>query len=139
MHREQPTDTPAQRVRWAIEHDGRTLEQIAARMGCRGATLSQWQHGHTDMMNAKIGLVMAFCDQTRVRLEWLLEGKGPARPTYPVTRSSLVSTAQEIVARYPALVPAAERVLRALEESAADADAASASNDDGHSANHKPA
>ena len=69
--------TPRDRVAWAIEQmkmNGVGLEELAHQVGCTHATLSQWQTGQTNIENAKVGLVDAFCRATGVAMHWLLHG-----------------------------------------------------------------
>lgn len=106
-------DTIAQRVAWAIEASGRTKTDIGQAIGCTHATLSQWSTGRTDITNARVGLLIGFCAQTHVRMDWLLTGEGAARDSYPPT-SPLVLMARDIAARDGELAQTAERVLRAL-------------------------
>jgi transcriptional regulator with XRE-family HTH domain len=108
-----PLDTIAQRVAWAIEASGRTKIDIAKAIGCTHAALSQWTSGRMDVTHSRVSLLMGFCRETHVRLEWLLTGDGPARESYPPAQP-LVVIAREIAARDGALAEQAERVLRAM-------------------------
>lgn len=105
----------ANRARWAIEHSGKTLEAIAALIGCTHATLSQWQTGTTDLMRSKAGLVTAFARVVNVNVQWLLTGDGAVRSNYASTEHPLITEARHIVQEAPALAEQAYRVLVALE------------------------
>ena len=104
-----------QRVRWAIETSGKTLTHIAQAIGCTHATLSLWQNNKTDMRQAKIGLIMAFCTEVNVNLQWLMTGDEPVRGRYAAPEHPLVHAARNIAQEAPALAEQAYRVLRALE------------------------
>ena len=77
--------TATGRIAYAIEASGKTLETLAAEIGCTHATLSQWQRGHTDPNRIKAGLALLFCDATGVDLRWLLTGRGPQVSRYMLT------------------------------------------------------
>lgn len=68
---------------------GVTMDQLAQQMGCTHATLSQWQHSHTNIENPKVGLLSAFCKVTGTSLAWILTGDGPRIDSY--NGSALVS------------------------------------------------
>lgn len=106
--------TPAQRVAWAIDRSGETLEQLAEHVGCTHATLSQWRSGSTTLENAKASLLMAFAERTGVGMRWLLTGQGPAVESYQVTHHPLVVKASELVRTDSARADTAMRVLDAL-------------------------
>ncbi len=86
-------------------------------MGVSHATLSQWVHGETTLNNAKVGLVLSFCELTGVRVEWLLTGHGerilnPQRETEP----DLITQARHFVHDLsPDMAATAYRLLAALE------------------------
>lgn len=106
---------PAARVRWAIRNSGRTLQDIAAAIGCSHATLSQWQTGVATIDHVKAGLLLRFAQETGTSLNWLLTGHGPAVTVYPsLADSEVVSVAREIAADYPELADTATRLLGAL-------------------------
>lgn len=104
-----------QRVRWAIETSGKTLTQIAQAIGCTHATLSLWQNNKTDMRQAKAGLLMSFCQEVNINLQWLMTGDEPVRGRYAAQEHPLVHTARHIAQESPALADQAYRVLRALD------------------------
>jgi transcriptional regulator with XRE-family HTH domain len=107
---------PGERVAWAIERSGLKLEDLAERIGCTHATLSQWSTGKTTMAHAKAGLLLAFADATGVNLRWLLSGEGPALDRYgEVAQHPLVVRAHEIAASHSGLAEVAERLLNALD------------------------
>jgi transcriptional regulator with XRE-family HTH domain len=74
--------TPHERVAHAIEQSGKTLEQLAAAIGCSHAALSQWQTGATNVLNIKAGLLQSFAEQTGTDVRWLLTGSGPMISRY---------------------------------------------------------
>lgn len=74
--------TPAERIAFAIERSGMTLETLAEKIGCTHAALSQWRTGHTNAANIKSGLLQAFADATGTDVRWLLTGKGPVVSRY---------------------------------------------------------
>jgi len=74
--------TPAQRIGWAIENSGKTLEAIGAEIGCSHAALSMWRSGKTEATSIKAGLLQAFADATGVESRWLLTAEGPAVSRY---------------------------------------------------------
>lgn len=78
-------DTPAARVRSAIERSGKTLQELAQIVGCTHSALSQWQTGDTDLTRVKAGLLQNFCDATGTDVRWLLTGKGPVISRYALT------------------------------------------------------
>lgn len=80
-----PPKTPSDRVAFAIEHSGKTLEEIAEKLGCTHATLSQWQTGMTNVANAKAGLLYKFAELTGTDVRWILTGQGPAISRYTLT------------------------------------------------------
>jgi transcriptional regulator with XRE-family HTH domain len=104
-----------ERIKWAIEQTGQNLTTIGEAIGCSHATLSQWQTGKTDMTNAKLGLVVAFCDYVGINLQWLLTGDGPVREKYASLDHPLVVEALHIAADLPHLADQACRVLVAME------------------------
>lgn len=81
----EPPKTPSDRVAYAIEHSGKTLEEIAEKLGCTHATLSQWQTGMTNVANAKAGLLYKFAELTGTDVRWILTGQGPAISRYTLT------------------------------------------------------
>lgn len=108
---------PAQRVAWAVAQSGKTLEVLAAEIGCTHATLSNWQRGDTTIYNAKAGLLVSFCHATGTNLEWVLTGSGPALSrTAAVQEPALVQQARHIVRDLsPEVAATAYRLLAALE------------------------
>ena len=106
--------TSAERVKWAIETSGKKLTQIAEAIGCTHATLSLWQNNKTDMSQAKVGLLIAFCREVNVNLQWLMTGDEPVRDRYAPAEHPLVNEARHIVQEAPALADQAYRVLLAL-------------------------
>lgn len=108
-------DTAGARVKWAIEQSGYKLDALADEIGCTHSTLSQWQNDHTDLNNAKVRLVHAFCARTGVNPHWLVSGLGPALNSYARGGPALVLKAQELVDRRPELATTAERLLDALQ------------------------
>lgn len=92
--------TPHARVAWAIDQvklNGVTLEQLAVKIGCTHATLSQWQTGATQIENAKSGLLDAFAKETGVSLQWILHG-GPVRVDRYSTSDRVADLAQKLKA-----------------------------------------
>lgn len=79
-------DTPAKRVAHAIEASGKTLAQLGELIGCKHATLSQWQTGATDMLNVKVHLLLAFSECTGTDMRWLLTGDEPRVSRYALTK-----------------------------------------------------
>jgi transcriptional regulator with XRE-family HTH domain len=72
------------RVAWAIEkvrESGIGLEALAEKIGSTHSTLSLWQTGKTNIENAKVGLLVKFCEATGVSLRWILTGEGPRTDT----------------------------------------------------------
>lgn len=78
-------DTATDRIAYAIDASGKTLESIAAEIGCTHATLSQWQRGRTDPNSIKAGLLQAFGESTGFDVRWLLTGRGPRVSRYLLT------------------------------------------------------
>ena len=66
--------TPAERVAYAIENSGKTMEHLAAEMGCTHATLSQWKTGATNVLNAKAQLLTTQRDLWRARYDVVFSG-----------------------------------------------------------------
>jgi len=118
---ERDPSTPGQRIRWAIEQSGRTLEQIADEMECTHSTLSQWQTGKTNVFNIKAGLLVAFSRITGASIDWVLTGNGPRLSTYPRPKAEapLVALARHIASDLPEQTSAtAYRLLEVLEAAA---------------------
>lgn len=88
---------------------------LAEKIGCTHATLSQWQTGTTNLSNVKVGLLLAFCEQTGTNLQWLLTGEGPAINAYGREAHPLILKAAELVVSHPELAETAGRLLDALE------------------------
>lgn len=79
MPSERDLTTATTRIAWAIERErakGVTLEELAAKIGCTHATLSQWATGATVVANAKSSLLAKFSMETGISLTWLLFGCG---------------------------------------------------------------
>lgn len=112
--REEP-NTTGERVAWAIERSGYKFEALAEQIGCTHATLSQWKSGKTDLGNAKMHLVHAFCEATGVNPTWLLTGDGPAISTYSKRAHPLILKAHELLKTRVELADTAERLLDALQ------------------------
>src|SRR5574337_568541 len=74
--------TAAERIAWAIERSGKTLRDLAAKVGCSHAALSQWQTGRVDVSKLKAGYLQAFADETGVDVRWILTGEGPVISRY---------------------------------------------------------
>lgn len=88
----------SERIAWAIarmKEAGIGLEELAERIGCSHATLSQWQNGDTNIDNVKVGLLTRFCAETGVSLPWILTGEGPRLLRYPT--SNRVSSLTQIL------------------------------------------
>ena len=92
--------TPAERIAWAIDRSGKTLQQLGEEIGCSHAALSQWQNGETAAANIKAGLLQAFADRTGTDVRWLLTGNGPIVSRY-VLRHEMqrISTALDAMER----------------------------------------
>ena len=106
--------TPGERVAWAIDRSGKTLGDLAVKIGCTHATLSQWQNGHTELGNTKVRLLHAFCAETGTNSEWVLNGLGPAINSYSRQAHPLVLSAQEFVENHAELAETAQRLMAAL-------------------------
>ena len=115
--RDEP-NTTGERVAWAIERSGYKFEALAELIGCTHATLSQWKSGKTDLGNAKVHLVHAFCEHTGVNPAWLLTGDGPAISAYSTRAHPLILKAHELLKSNGELADTAERLLDALQGSA---------------------
>ena len=109
--------TPAERVAYAIENSGKTMEHLAAEMGCTHATLSQWKTGATNVLNAKAQVLQAFADRTGVEARWILHGTGPAVSRYLLPEEmQRVSEALKVMERtHPQQV---ETIVRMVEAAA---------------------
>lgn len=108
--------TPGDRIRWAVDNCGRTLEDLADALECTHSALSQWQTNKTNMHNVKAGLLVAFARETRTSLDWLLTGNGPRITGYsPAQEAPLVRLARHIAADLPQQAHVAEKLLQALE------------------------
>jgi transcriptional regulator with XRE-family HTH domain len=114
-------NTPAERIAWAIDRSGKTLEQLAAEVGCSHAALSQWQTGATAAVNIKAGLLQAFADKTGTDVRWLLSGQGPVVSRYVLT-SELQRVGLALVAMERHAPQQVETVVRMIEEAARAAD-----------------
>lgn len=108
---------PAQRVAWAIQHSGKTLEALGEEIGCSHVALSHWQRGTTSIYRAKAGLLVEFCRATGVNLDWVLTGNGPTLSRQPhVAEPPLVAQARHIAEDCsPEVAATAYRLLAALE------------------------
>lgn len=85
MSSERDLTTPTARVGWAIDRmrdQGVVLEVLAEQIGCTHSTLSLWQGGGTNVLNAKAGLLANFAQATGVSLYWLLTGQGQRIDAY---------------------------------------------------------
>jgi len=107
--------TPAQLIAWAKEHSGKTWTQLGAEVGCTHAALIQWARGQTDVLAARVALVVAYARATGCNLHWLLTGDGPRLVPGNRTEHQLVSEARHIVAERPALAEGAYQMLLAFE------------------------
>ena len=114
--RDEPMTT-GERVAWAIERSGYKFEALAELIGCTHATLSQWKSGKTNLGNAKVHLVHAFCEHTGVNAAWLLTGDGPAISAYSTRAHPLILKAHELLKTNGELADTAERLLDALQGS----------------------
>lgn len=77
---ESKPETLAERIAWAVEHSGKTLERLGEESGCSHAAISQWQTGKTKQIQSD--LLLRFADATGVELRWLLTGAGPRLSRY---------------------------------------------------------
>lgn len=109
--------TPAQRIAWAIEQTGLTLEQLAEAVGCTHAALSQWRSGATDAANIKSGLLQAFADRTNTDVRWLLTGRGPVISRYSM-RPELQRISSALAAMERNTPQQVETVIRMIEAAA---------------------
>ena len=109
--------TPADRVAHAIRASGLTLEQIAEKIRCTHATLSQWQTGETNVANAKAGLLLRFAEATGTDVRWLLTGQGPAVSRYVLT-SEMTRVGAALRAMEIAQPQQVETVVRMVEAAA---------------------
>lgn len=75
-------NTAAERIALAIGRSGKTLEEIAEKIGCTHTALSYWRSGKTDPDGIKVGLLQRFADETGVELRWLVKGEGPMISRY---------------------------------------------------------
>lgn len=110
--------TPADRIRYAVERSGKTLESIAAEIGCSHAALSQWQTGRTDAQSIKAGLLQQFAEATGTDVRWLLTGKGPQVSRY-IRTSELERMALALKAMEKTSPLQIETVVRMVEAAAA--------------------
>lgn len=114
----QDLTTPADRIRYAVERSGKTLEAIAAEIGCSHAALSQWQTGRTDAQSIKAGLLQQFAEATGTDVRWLLTGKGPQVSRY-IRTSELERMALALKAMEKTSPLQIETVVRMVEAAAA--------------------
>jgi transcriptional regulator with XRE-family HTH domain len=125
MKGERDLTTPTERIAWAIEQvkaTGVSLEQLAERVGCSHAALSQWQTGATNIENVKAGLLDRFCEETGVSPHWILHG-GPNRvdtTTYSERVSTLAAKLRALEVRSPSSLYVVGKMI----DAAADDDAA---------------
>lgn len=109
---------PQDRIRWAIRHSGRRLQELAAAIGCTHAALSFWQNGRSDVRKIRAGLLLDFCRETGANVHWVLTGDGPRLAPEAAAEASatpLLEAATHIAHdAAPEVVAAAELVLRAL-------------------------
>lgn len=111
--------TAESRIRWAIKHSGKTLQQLAAKLGCSHAAISQWKNGETPVANIKSGHLMGLADETGVELRWLLTGRGPVISRYVLTSEmERVGMALKAMERF---APAQTETIIRMIEAAADA------------------
>jgi transcriptional regulator with XRE-family HTH domain len=72
--------TPQARVAYVLkdakERKGLSMEAIAAQIGVKHATLSLWT-SKTDLLRAKIDVVLRFCELTGFHYRWLLYNEVP--------------------------------------------------------------
>ena len=109
--------TEAGRVRWAIARSGRTLQDIAAQLGCTHATLSQWQNGKASLQHSRYGLVSQFATATGVSIGWLVNGVGEPIQVQRAADHPCVTAARDLAAASPVLAEHALRILEALRAS----------------------
>lgn len=74
---DRPPNTVADRVRVAVKDSGKTVIDIAKRIGCSHAAIQQWMSGATQRFDAF--LMFQFAAETGVELRWLLYGDGPQK------------------------------------------------------------
>lgn len=110
--------TAGERIAFARDRSGKTLEQLGAEIGCSHAALSNWETGKTDASQIKVGLLQAFADRTGFELRWLLTGEGPQVSRYVRTiemeRVSVAIQAMERVA--PMQIETVVRMVEAAAE-----------------------
>jgi transcriptional regulator with XRE-family HTH domain len=88
----------AERIAWAVERSGKTLERLAEEVGCSHAAISQWQTGKTKQIQSD--LLLRFADATGVELRWLLTQQGPQISRYVITEAmDRVAEALAVIAR----------------------------------------
>lgn len=111
-------DTPAGRIRFAISQSGKTLEVIAADIGCSHATLSQWQTGSTNLANIKSGLLLGFAEATGFDVRWLITGRGPRVSRYIRTgdMERIASAIRAMERQAPLLIEPVVRMVEAAAE-----------------------
>jgi transcriptional regulator with XRE-family HTH domain len=109
--------TPHERVGYAIAQSGKTLEQLAASIGCSHAALSQWQTGATNVLNIKAGLLQSFAEHTGTDLRWILTGSGPVISRY-VLREEMQRIATALHAMERDTPQQIETVVRMVEAAA---------------------
>jgi transcriptional regulator with XRE-family HTH domain len=110
---------PHERIAYAIQQCGKTLEQLAATVGCSHAALSQWQTGATKVANIKAGLLHSFAEATGVDIRWVLSGVGPAISRY-ILRDEMERIAVALYAMERSRPQQVETVIRMVEAAAGD-------------------
>lgn len=105
----------AERIAYAVDQSGKSLERLASEVGCTHVAISNWQTGKTQEIKAS--LLLAFADATGFELRWLLTGKGPVRSRYGLTESmDRVMDAMALLAREEPLQ--LETIVRMVEAAA---------------------
>lgn len=110
--------SPSERIAYAIEKSGKTLEQLAEEIGCSHAALSQWKTGATNVANIKAGLLLAFSEKTGADVRWILTGDGPRVSRY-ILRDEMQRLAVAIQAMERSAPQQIETVVRMVEAAAA--------------------
>lgn len=111
-------NTAADRIRFAVAQSGKTLEVIAAEIGCSHATLSQWQTGSTNLANIKSGLLLGFAEATGFDVRWLITGHGPRVSRYIRTADMerIASAIRAMERQAPLLIEPVVRMVEAAAE-----------------------
>ncbi len=103
------------RIAYAVEQSGKSLERLAAEIGCSHVAISNWQTGKT--VEIKASLLLAFADATGFEYRWLLTGQGPVLSRYQITESMdrVVDAMAKIAREEPLQV---ETIVRMVEAAA---------------------